>query len=84
MSGALVWMLVASGVVVVAVRRRSVAAGLLTAQALLLAGVALVDATSTSDVVAAGVLAVRAAALAALFSIVVSRTRESITRGPET
>jgi hydrogenase-4 component E len=76
-SGALVWMLVGSGLAVVAVRRRSVAAGLLTAQALLLAGVALVDATSTSDVVAAGVLAIRAAALAALFSVVVSRTRES-------
>ena len=77
MSGALVWMLVASGLVVVAVRRRSVAAGLLTAQALLLAGVALADATSTSDVVAAGALALRAAALAGLFFVVVSRTRES-------
>jgi hydrogenase-4 component E len=76
-SGALLWMLVASGLVVVAVRRRSVAAGLLTAQALLLAGVALADATSTSDVVAAGALVLRAAALAGLFFVVVSRTRES-------
>lgn len=77
MSGALLWMLVASGLVVVAVRRRSVAAGLLTAQALLLAGVALADATNASDVAAAGALALRAAALAALFFVVVSRTRES-------
>ena len=77
MSGALVWTLVALGLVVVAIRRRSFAAGLLTIQALLLAGVALDDATSRSDVVAAGVLAVRAGALAALFFVVVSRTRES-------
>jgi len=76
-SGALVWTLVALGLVVVAIRRRSFAAGLLTIQALLLAGVALDDATSRSDVVAAGVLAVRAGALAALFFVVVSRTRES-------
>jgi hydrogenase-4 component E len=76
-SGTLVWVLVASGLVVVAVRRRSVAAGLLTAQALLLAGVALADATSPSEVAAAGALALRAAALAALFYVVVSRTRET-------
>jgi hydrogenase-4 component E len=77
MSGALVWTLVALGLVVVAIRRRSFAAALLTIQALLLAGVALDDATSRSDVFAAGVLAVRAGALAALFFVVVSRTRES-------
>jgi hydrogenase-4 component E len=77
MSGALVWTLVALGLVVVAIRRRSFAAALLTIQALLLAGVALEDATSRSDVFAAGVLAVRAGALAALFFVVVSRTRES-------
>jgi hydrogenase-4 component E len=76
-SGALVWTLVALGLVVVAIRRRSFAAALLTFQALLLAGVALDEATSGADVVAAGVLAVRAAALAALFFVVVSRTRES-------
>jgi hydrogenase-4 component E len=77
MSGALVWTLVALGLIVVAIRRRSFAAALLTIQALLLAGVALDEATSGADIVAAGVLALRAAALAALFFVVVSRTRES-------
>jgi hydrogenase-4 component E len=77
MSGALVWLLVGLGLTVVAIRRRSFAAGLLTMQALLLAAVALDEATSRSDVVAAGVLGLRAAALAALFFVVVSRTRET-------
>jgi hydrogenase-4 component E len=76
-SGALVWTLVGLGLGVVAVRRRSIAGGLLTLQALLLAGVALDEATSGADVVAAGVLAARAAALAALFFVLVARTRES-------
>ena len=77
MSGALGWLLVGLGLTVVAIRRRSFAAGLLTMQALLLAAVALDEATSRSDVVAAGVLGLRAAALAALFFVVVSRTRET-------
>ena len=38
MSGTLAWALVALGLTVVVVRRRSVAVGLVTAQALLLAG----------------------------------------------
>lgn len=76
MNGALLWMLVAIGVTVVIVRRRSVAVALVTAQALILAGVALKNAASAGDVVAAGALAVRAVALAALFLLLVSRTRE--------
>jgi hydrogenase-4 component E len=76
MSGALLWMLVAIGLTVVVVRRRSVAVALVTAQALILAGFALYDANSADDVVAAGALAVRGVALAMLFLLLVSRTRE--------
>ena len=76
MNGALLWILAAIGLTVVVVRRRSVAVGLVTAQALILAGFALHDAGSVGDVVAAGALAVRALALAALFLLLVSRTRE--------
>jgi hydrogenase-4 membrane subunit HyfE len=72
-SGALVWLLVALGLVVVVVRRRSVAVGLVTAQALVLA----VDAVhGTGDTASATLLAIRAVALAALLLLVVSRTRE--------
>ncbi len=76
MNGALLWMLVGIGLTVVVVRRRSVAVALVTTQALILVGVALNDAASAGDVVAAGALAVRAIALAALFLLLVSRTRE--------
>ena len=50
----LVWTLVASGLAVVVVRRRSVVVGIVTAQALALALAALVDAESADDVVAGG------------------------------
>lgn len=76
MSGVSLWMLVALGLSVVVVRRRSVAVALVTAQALVLAGLALRDAGGASDVVAACALAVRGAALALLFLMLVSRTRE--------
>lgn len=76
MNGALLWILAAIGLTVVVVRRRSVAVGLVTAQALILAGFALHDAGSVGDVVAAGALVVRAFALGALFLLLVSRTRE--------
>jgi len=75
-NGALLWMLVGIGLTVVVVRRRSVAVALVTTQALILVGVALNDAASAGDVVAAGALAVRAIALATLFLLLVSRTRE--------
>ena len=77
MNGAVIWTLVAMGLGVVTVRRRSLAVGLLTAQALVLVGVALKQATTGADVVAAGVLAARAVALAALVYALVARTRES-------
>jgi hydrogenase-4 membrane subunit HyfE len=75
-TGAVTWSLVAAGLGVVVVRRRSVAVGLVTGQALLLTGVALAEAGSANDVVAAVALAVRAVALALLLLVLVSRTRE--------
>lgn len=76
MSAFLVWTLVASGLAVVVVRRRSVVVGIVTAQALTLAIVALAEAESADDVVAGGALALRAVLLAVLFAGVVARTRE--------
>jgi|GraSoiStandDraft_54_1057290.scaffolds.fasta_scaffold200321_2 hydrogenase-4 membrane subunit HyfE len=71
MSGALVWLLVAAGLGVVIVRRRSFAVTFVTAQGLLLAVSAV-----RHDAVAAATLAVRAVALGTLLLLVVSRTRE--------
>lgn len=76
MNGTLTWVLVALGLGVVMVWRRSLAVGLLTVQALILVGVALGQATSADEVFAAVALAVRALALATLFLVLVSRTRE--------
>jgi hydrogenase-4 membrane subunit HyfE len=70
-SGAAVWLLVALGLGVVVVRRRSLAVALVTAQALVLAATA-----ARSDAAPAAVLAVRALALGTLLLLVVSRTRE--------
>jgi hydrogenase-4 component E len=75
MSGALVWTLVALGLAVLVVRRRSFAVALVTAQALVLVGFALGEADTSGDVLAAAALAVRAAVLAGLFLLLVSRTR---------
>jgi hydrogenase-4 component E len=75
-NGLLAWALVALGLGVVVVRRRSVAVGLVTIQALVLAGIALGEANGAADVGAAAALAVRGLALAALLLLVVSRTRE--------
>lgn len=77
MSGAAAWALVALGLGVVAMRRRSVAVALVTTQALVLVGVALADASTPDDVLAAAVLGLRAVALATLLLLVVARTRES-------
>jgi len=70
-SGALVWLLVALGLGVVIVRRRSLAVALVTAQALVLAVNAAQDKAAP-----AAVLAIRAVALGTLLLLVVSRTRE--------
>jgi hydrogenase-4 membrane subunit HyfE len=77
-TGFLAWLLVASGLAVVVVRRRSVVVGIVTAQALVLALAALVEAETTDDVVASGALAVRAVVLAVLFAGDVARTRERV------
>jgi hydrogenase-4 component E len=75
-SGALVWLLVALGLWVVVVRRRSIAVGLVTAQALVLAVTAAHTGTA-EKATAAAALAIRAVALAALLLLVVRRTREA-------
>ena len=76
MSGTLAWAVVALGLGVVVVRRRSMAVGFVTAQALLLTVVALAEAASAEEVAAAFALAVRGVALAVLFLVIVARTRE--------
>ena len=75
MNGAVVWLLVALGLGVVVIRRRSAAVGLVTLQALVLA-VAAVHGASGGGAASAVALAIRAVALASLLLLVVSRTRE--------
>jgi hydrogenase-4 component E len=77
MAGAYAWLLVACGLGVVVVRRRSVAVALVTLQALALAGLAIRDAAGANDVVAAAALALRAVVLATLLLLLVARTREA-------
>ena len=76
MSGGLAWVLVALGLLVVGVRRRSLAVALITVQALVLAGIAAYQASTGSDLVAAAALAERALGLGVLFLLLVRRTRE--------
>lgn len=76
MPGLAAWLLVGLGLAVVVVRRRSIAVGLVTAQALVLAAIALAQADVASDVVASLALATRAVALGALFLFAVARSRE--------
>jgi hydrogenase-4 membrane subunit HyfE len=68
--------LVALGLVAVVARHRSIAVGVVTLQALVLVVVALRDATSGDEVAAAIALGLRALGLAALFLVLVRRTRE--------
>ena len=77
MTAGVAWALVVLGMGVVVVRRRSVAVGLVTVQALLLAGAALRDSGSVQDVVAALALGVRGVVLALLLLLLVKRTRET-------
>lgn len=76
MTGLEAWLVVGLGIGVIVVRRRSVAVGLVTVQALVLAVIALHRAGTSSDVVVALSLAVRALALGALFWFAVARSRE--------
>lgn len=83
MSGTFAWAIVALGLGVVVVRRRSLAVGLVTAQALVLVGFAIRDAKTTNDLAAAGALALRALVLATVFLLLVARTRETrLVRAP--
>ena len=77
MSGSIAWALVALGLGVVIVRRRSLAVGLVTIQALLLSAATLRDGLSGDAIIAAGALALRGVLLACLFLLLVSRTREA-------
>ena len=76
MSG-IAWTLVALGIGVIVVRRRSIAVALVTAQAFVLAAAALTEGRSADAVVAATALALRGVVLAALFLFLVRRTRET-------
>jgi hydrogenase-4 membrane subunit HyfE len=76
-NGAVVWTVVALGLGVPTLRRRTVAVALVTLQALLLAATAAVDAHHTSDLVAAGALLLRAVLLGVLLVVIVRRTREA-------
>ena len=73
---AIAWTLVALGIGVIVVRRRSIAVALVTAQAMVLAAAALAEGTSVDAVVAATALALRGVVLAALLLFLVRRTRE--------
>ena len=77
MTGPVAWGLVAAGLGVVVVRRRSAAVALVTCQALTLVGVALAQASTRGDVLTAVALAVRAVALGGLLLVLIARTRES-------
>jgi hydrogenase-4 component E len=76
-TGATGWLLVGMGLGVVVVRRRSIAVGLVTTQALVLAVIALQQAGTAGEVVAGLALAMRAVALGALFFVAVAGSRES-------
>ena len=76
MSGAVTWMLVALGLGVVVVRRRSFAVTFVTLQALLLAAAGAATASNAGEAAATAVLALRAICLAAVLFLVLSRTRE--------
>jgi hydrogenase-4 membrane subunit HyfE len=75
--GTVLWALVGFGLLIVITRRRSIAVALVTAQALVLVGIALDRATHVENLVAAGALLARAAALAALFVWLTARTRNT-------
>jgi hydrogenase-4 membrane subunit HyfE len=77
LNSAVVWLIVALGLGVPTVRRRTIAVALVTAQALLLAGTAAGQADGADDLVAAAALLVRALLLGGLLLLVVRRTREA-------
>jgi len=74
---AVAWAIVALGIGVVVVRRRSIAVGIVTAQAVLLAVAAQGKGTSLDSIVAAAALTLRGVVLATLLLLLVRRTRET-------
>ena len=77
MSPFLVWTIVALGLLVVVIRQRSLAVLVITAQAFALVGVALDEAASTNQYLAAATLVARAIGLAVLFLVLAAGTRET-------
>jgi hydrogenase-4 membrane subunit HyfE len=77
MNSAILWVIVALGLGVPTLRRRTVAVALVTVQALLLAAAAAERAHHASELAAAGALLVRAVLLGALLIVLVRRTREA-------
>jgi hydrogenase-4 membrane subunit HyfE len=75
-SGTLAWALASLGLALIVMRRRSVAVGLVTVQALILVAVAAHQAQNADDIVAACALGLRGLGLGALFLFLVKRTRE--------
>ncbi len=76
MNAALTWSLLGLGLVVLVVRRRSVAVAAVTTQSLVLAGLAFHDAGGANDRLAATALVVRSLGLAGFFLWLITRTRE--------
>ena len=74
MNGGLGWVLVGLGLTVLVVRRRTIAVGAVTGQALVLVGLAVRNA---GDRLAAVALAARTVGLAAFFLLLITRTREA-------
>jgi len=76
MSQTLVWAMVGLGLLVLVVRRRSVAVALVTVQSLVLVGFAIGDARGLDEQIAAAALAARSLGLAMFFLLLIARTRE--------
>jgi hydrogenase-4 membrane subunit HyfE len=72
----LVWLLVGLGLAVVVLRRRTLALGAVTLQALAVVAVALGNADGGEELVAAVALGLRAVGLAAIFLVLIARTRD--------
>jgi hydrogenase-4 component E len=70
------WILLALGLSVLVVRSRAVAVAVVTIQSLLLAGLAFREADALDERFAAGALMVRSLGLAALFVLLITRTKE--------
>ncbi len=76
MNGFVIWLMILLGLAEVMVKRRTVAVGLVTAQALILVGFAISEANSIDRLIIAGALALRAFGLAFLYIYLIRRTHE--------